>query len=239
MLKIILCDDDNISLCKIKGIIEKYFMGNDIEYTLRCVKSRQDVESSGVKNYNLFILDVELAGENGIDLGKVIRENNPDAVIVYISSYISYSPAGYKVKAFDYILKNDPNFERTVCACLDRVLEEMFFSQEKIRFKIGREDMFFLLKNIIYIESERRKVVIHTLDNFTYETYARLSDIEKSLSDKNFFRIQKSFIVNVKHIKRITGYNVYMTGGAVLKSTTSSERYRRLQRAFAKNAGSI
>lgn len=52
------------------------------------------------------LLDIEMPGTNGIELGKSLREINPDIVIVYVTSYIDYVQAAYlDVRADYYVLK--------------------------------------------------------------------------------------------------------------------------------------
>lgn len=239
MLKILICDDNNMFVKKLEHIVSKFFMQNEFPYSIECIQNQQEINELDPEKYNVFLLDVELGRENGIDLGKKIREVNPDATIVYISSYVSYSPAGYKVKAFDYILKDDPNFESSIFSCLNNVLIDIFAANETISFKIDRETTSFSLNHIVYFEGDKRRVIIHTKDNYTYTTYAKLSDIAEELSDKAFLRIQKSFIVNLKYVKRIVGYNVYMAGGEILKTSTDPQTYSNILKTFIRLRGEI
>lgn len=51
---------------------------------------------------------------NGIDLARKLHNENPNAIIIFVTNYIEYAPAGYEVNAFRYLLKPemDKNFER-------------------------------------------------------------------------------------------------------------------------------
>ena len=239
MLKILIYDDDPLFTARFKNIVDKYFMQNDFDYTVDCVTRSGELEGIDFKNYNIFFLDVELDRKNGIDLGKEIKEQNPEATIVYVSAYITYSPAGYRVKAFDYILKSDPNFERTVCECIDNIMSEVFEADKTITFRIDREPTPFLLKHILYFESDRRKVIIHTSDNFVYDTYSKLRDVEKQLSDEGFIRTRKSYIVNLRHVRRISRYIVYLDNGQTLKASNDPIVYNNVLKTFVKYRGKI
>ena len=45
------------------------------------------MENLNIQYYNLFILDIEVKDKNGIDLGLRIKEENPQASIIYVSAY--------------------------------------------------------------------------------------------------------------------------------------------------------
>lgn len=58
------------------------------------------------------------------------------------------------------------------------------------------------LKDILYFERISTKVVIHTV-NDQLSIYSTLSSIEEKLSDRNFYRTHRSFLVNVQNVKEI------------------------------------
>lgn len=56
-------------------------------------------DTLNIKYYNLFILDIEAKDKNGIDLGLRIKEENPQASIIYVSAYYTYLTQGLQNKS--------------------------------------------------------------------------------------------------------------------------------------------
>ena len=57
--------------------------------------------------YDLVISDIELPGISGLELGKRIKENNPDVYLVFLTSHSEFASESYIIEAYQYILKKD------------------------------------------------------------------------------------------------------------------------------------
>jgi two-component system, LytTR family, response regulator len=95
----------------------------------------------------------------------------------------------------------------------------------------NKNDLFEFVKlaNILYLESIERftRVVCFNEQHFTI--CKCLSQVEEKLPDQNFFKIHKSFIINVGYIKNIRSSPVKMIvlqNGMELK--IAERRYRDL-----------
>ena len=76
------------------------------------------------------------------------------------------------------------------------------------------------LNDIIYCEGENTYTTIHLKDNKKLTASRPLMDYELMLLDSLFFRIHKSFLVNMKHIKEYQkgeGGVVVMSNGKILE----------------------
>ncbi len=67
---------------------------------------------------------------------------------------------------------------------------------------MDRTSYFIPFVNIIYIQKDGSKTIIHTSEH-TYETYETLDSIFKKLNHC-FFRSHRSFIININHISHLT-----------------------------------
>jgi DNA-binding LytR/AlgR family response regulator len=68
---------------------------------------------------------------------------------------------------------------------------------------------------ILFIESFSHDVVVHTAEG-AKKYPKRMRDIEDRLYEHDFFRIHKSYVINLKKVTRISGENVILEGGAIL-----------------------
>lgn len=68
---------------------------------------------------------------------------------------------------------------------------------------------------IIYIESYGRKIHFYVKDEI-YTVNSKLDEVERCLNDRNFLRIHKSFLINMRFIEKMKCYQVYLKTGFVL-----------------------
>ena len=89
---------------------------------------------------------------------------------------------------------------------LDSDVERLVAMMRMVNMQIGvrKNDETYLLdvEKILYIEAVERKTFVYTSDE-TYESDLKLYEIEQELLERDFFRISKQSIVNIRMIKSI------------------------------------
>ena len=133
----------------------------------------------------------------GIDVAKKIRLINEKTVIIFITALKDYVFDAFDVRAFHYILK--PVNEKKLREILYLVLLQFEKKDKFIIAKTIKQSTKIFFKDIIYIESQQRKLKVHTTYD-VIEYYYKLSDIEQELYGFSFFRCHKSYIVNFKYV---------------------------------------
>ncbi|SDY29614.1 response regulator transcription factor [Tindallia californiensis] len=104
-----------------------------------CLKNKQGMM------VDLYLLDIHMEGLNGLDLGKLIKRENPNALIVYITGYdyFEYAHEAIKLQAFDYLLKPVPQsdffklLKKANIALRDIYPERQIQRNEPIKDKCG------------------------------------------------------------------------------------------------------
>ena len=181
---------------------------------------------------DIILMDIMLKGNlNGIETANLIclKKNIP---IVFLTAYADdvtlskakkTEPYGYILKPFKEIdLKtnielaiyrhkkiNEKINEKNILDSFIKNKEEkiknvetefIFIKSKGIFIKIKKEDIF-------YIEALKDYVVINLI-NEKYTIHSSMKKIEEKLGDKVFFRIQRSYIVNIEKIKTIENTNL-------------------------------
>ena len=100
-----------------------------------------------------------------------------------------------------------PNTEVVIRANkLDYDVEKLVAMMRMMNMQIvvRKNDETYLLdvEKILYIESVDRKTFFYTADE-TYESDLKLYEIEQELLERDFFRISKQSIVNIRMIKSL------------------------------------
>ncbi|MGM9902583.1 hypothetical protein A5844_000109 [Enterococcus sp. 10A9_DIV0425] len=213
MLKVFVCDDEAVHRNRITKIIKNYLlmMDYDIEFQF-ATENPQDILAyiSVNKTEGVYFLDIDLKAEmNGVELGKKIREYDPTAKIIFVTTYTDfvYLTFLYKVEALDYIIKdNEDQLRSKIIACIDiaieRYLNTALSTREQIWLKSGPIDVKLYVDEILFFSSSPipHKLIVH-LDNRMIEFSGKIKEVEK-LSHL-FCRCHQSFVVNLANVSEI------------------------------------
>ena len=204
-MNIIICEDLEEDAVSLSRSVEKYFYDingvADISVYNNGDALLEDFAAGKINNSDIIFLDIYMPGTDGVETAKKIRETDKNIVIVFTTTSRDHSLEGYSVYAFQYLVK--PVAYPEVKTVLDKCMERFADSARFIEVISGRLKVKICLKDIIYIESFKTELHIHTADN-TVKTFLRLFEIEKQLENSTFLRTQRSYIVNMRYIKKMT-----------------------------------
>ena len=82
LIKIV--DDDQVFVKKIKDIVYDNFKDIFLDYSIECITS--NFEAQYFEKGDIFFLDIDLKEKNGIKIAEEIRENNSNAIIIFVSA---------------------------------------------------------------------------------------------------------------------------------------------------------
>jgi len=210
-MKIAICDDTPQDLENLKNALVEYFKEKEIPFSIegfndcRVLLNRFKVVETN--EYDIFILDVMMQ-KNGVDVAKEIRKYNDSSTIIFETSSEEFAIDAFKVQAFDYILK--PINKDKIKECFDKLLDLKKESLKKHVFTIKSMDHAqetVDIKNIIYIESSDRRMIIHLMKGEPIVTTSLRSKFLESIpfdyDNYNFINCHSSFLVNLNSIKSI------------------------------------
>ena len=221
MLKIAVCDDEKNVCDYIEKRITDYLakIDEDAEISVFYDSAPLIEKCKESNDFDIIFLDIKMKTINGVDCAKLLRENDVNSLIVFVTSSAEYVFSGYEVKAFRYILKTD------LVNAFDRIFGECLTELKKNTDKVFPLKTTSVVKNIplndiLYFESNKRVLILHT-KNENYSFYGKLDDIEESLKDDDFIRIHQSFLVNALRIKSVSKTEVALKNGDVLPVSKS------------------
>ncbi len=213
---IAVCDDEKFYREKVQKLLENYLSGYKINYTIQLFSSGEEFlqENENKVKFDIVFMDINMSRMDGIRTALQMRSVHSHTYIVLITAFIQYALEGYKVDAVRYIMKD--TLDSALDECMDTILKKMQLS--RINFSFLEGEKWLYTDNIFYVESQRHKAVFFYLDEKmeNYHIYEKLDVIEERLSGYGFLRIHKSYLVNMKHICRISNYAVYLDNGEEL-----------------------
>lgn len=226
MIKLAICDDDVSFSNNIKGYIDDIKNANiDIEVEVYLFSSGLNMLNcieNGLR-FDVMFIDIQMPEIDGVKLASKIRDIY-DPMIVFISVSNNYFVDIFELKPFGFLSKPIKRFE----------FERVFFvihknivaSNEFYTFKFQRCNLRVKIKDIIYVRSFKRQVIIKCIDK-EYMFYGKLSDIYETLKDFDFMFIHKSYLINYKHIYQITYDYVVMGNGERFDISERKKKYIR------------
>ena len=122
---------------------------------------------------------------------------------------------------------------------MDAILNKMNFIVLKKIIKFNECEKDVPVERILYIESRLHKLEFHIMEDKlnVYTLYGTLNELEQKMIDFSFLRIHQSFLVNLKHIKSVTGYKVILSNNQEL--IIPKARYKDVKNAFIAFKGEL
>ena len=179
------------------------------------------------KKYDIVLLDIQMSGQNGIELAKKIRKEDNMISIIFITAVTDYIQEGYDVSAINYLIK--PVDERKLYECLDRALQKIPEEEKAILIDAEGEIIRVRQKDIIYVEAFSHTIDINTAEK-KLTVRKSISSIEKELDEKMFVRCHRSYIVGLKYVKRIESSEIELDNGKLIP--VSRRQYSNTNMAF-------
>lgn len=227
MIRIAIVDDENI-ICSeidnyilkaIKNKIEKadisvYYSGEKFLYAL------QNGES-----FDLIFMDIEMKEISGIDVSRYIRDeqNDQNTQIVFVTGKDGYDRFLFEYRPFGFIAK--PVFYESVAKILKKYIDIYGDNTATFHYIEDYNDCWVKLENIIYFESNDRKVNMYLSDTDKVGTfYMNMSEVYEKVNKYSFFIIHKSYIVNEKFISLYQSDCVILTNGKKLPLSRSRRK---------------
>jgi len=167
MFKIAVCDDEKYFQNRIKEILTEYQKEKNMQYKIETFDSGKELLDceTGIRQYKIVFLDMDMDDLNGILTARKIRELNEDVFIVFVTAYTKYFFKGHKMDAVRYILKDNETMTFYIYECMDAVYKKIEDKSiwKEFKFTIGCRKIS--LDHILYIESRLHKLEFHMLEN--------------------------------------------------------------------------
>ncbi|MCQ2508808.1 MAG: LytTR family DNA-binding domain-containing protein [Dorea sp.] len=194
--------------------------------------------------FDLIFLDVDLGDINGTMLVKALRKMQEDVKIVFVTAYTEYAVKAFELEVQDYVMK--PFKQDRIQKILNKYLGEKVAASEeeeadfqtldkrkRISINADGKTIFEDVSKILYIETFNRGCRIVAKKD-EYQDSRSIGELEKKLQNCGFFRIHKSYLVNIAEIHEVFpwGNNTFglrVTGDHKEVLSISRERMKMLR----------
>lgn len=231
MIRTIIIDDENHIRVLIKSILSEKCP--DVEIVGEADGVQKGLDLLSATSPDLLLLDVRMEDGTGFDL--IARYKGKPVRVIFITAYEEYAIRAIKLSAVDYILK--PIAPDELVKAIEKAgqlltadhdlkmktllgnLNTNYPNDKKIVFRTHDKLHYVPVNDIIYGESDSSYSKFYLSDKTSIIVSRTLKEFEEILSVYGFYRPQKSYIINLKHIRayeKSDGGSIIMSEGSVI-----------------------
>ena len=214
-MKAVIIDDDTEFTKQLKTYLNQTFQDIQMDtYISFC----NDIYT---KEYDCVFLDVMLKEGESFEYGMNISKLYPHTIIVYIFSVDHFVYESYQQNTFFFIRKSHfnedyQNFVKKYQKMHLRIQEEISFIIKGVHINIKQQD-------IIYVESLRNQIIIHTPIQ-TYTSYQTLKQTYQELNHHNFYKFNNHIIINLDYVVSIQKQHIELIKQICIPFTRGSKK---------------
>ncbi|MGB6328674.1 MAG: LytTR family DNA-binding domain-containing protein [Halarcobacter sp.] len=200
-MKALIVDDEKLALNRLQRILKE----EGISDITQCNNPIDAIKEVSKTKFDVAFLDISMPTMTGLELANTIININPNIFIIFQTAFAEYALEAFQSGGLDYLLK--PISNESIKKSLEKLekyiknnsLKENNTSK-KIIAKRGSKIYMIDLDDIYYIKADLDEVIIKIKETDAY-VRKKMQDMQELLKDKNFFRVHRSYIVNVDKIK--------------------------------------
>jgi two-component system response regulator LytT len=205
---------------------------------------------------DIVFLDVQMPGMNGFEVAREAISRQTAAEIVFVTAYDQYAIEGFKVDAVDYLLKpvdlqrleqalqrarrrlqSDRPPSAIANEDLERIVKlvtERQSRRERLAVKVGERFMLVDADDLIYASLADDVITVVTSSLTGTSNYRTLDELQAHLDPGVFWRVHRSYLVNINKIKEIVpwfsrNYILKMNDGKATEIPVSRSQTKRLR----------
>ncbi|MCX8076689.1 MAG: LytTR family DNA-binding domain-containing protein [Aquificaceae bacterium] len=208
-MRTVIVEDEPLAVQRLRRMLSK---DARLEVVAEVGSYKEAIDTIQEQKPEVLFLDIRLPDGTGIDLAKEVLSLGLSPYIIFTTAYGEYALEAFRVSAVDYLLK--PFSEEDLKNAIDKIFEkksnvpqvmELIKSERPIiPAKIGNKVVFFNPDDIYYVQAEMGEVSVRTKEGLI-PLSKKLYEVEERLRPYNFFRVHRSYLVNLNKVKELKG----------------------------------
>lgn len=210
MINILIIDDIPEEISVLKNYIERYASDFNEKLMIKTCMNGLEVLNQQVFDIDIFFIDIVMPSINGLELAKIIRKDNQNCIIIFVTTMAQYAVNGYEVEALDFMVKpvKYNSFEFKFRRAIELAHRNI---QNQILIKTNHEKVLLSYSDIFYIEVMEHLLVYHTQKQ-SYEVWGSISKLAKEMEGHGFQLCNSCYLVNLRYVQSIHDDYVVVQG---------------------------
>lgn len=250
-LKTLIVDDEKPARDRLRLLLAK---DRRVELVGEAGNGPEAIEAVARHHPQLILLDIQMPGMDGFD---VVRMLEHPPLVVFTTAFDEYAIKAFEIHALDYLLKPIP--QKRLRAAIDRAIETWERIEgggaedwqarlleavnavappkpmTRVPVRAGETIRLVPLEDVLWFYVRDKLVSLVTAEGELDTQFTTIQELERKLDPEVFFRIHRSMLVNLDHVKEIQPWfsgtlKVVMDDADASELDVSREHARRLRR---------
>ena len=251
-LTTIVVDDEQLACDELSFLLRDF---PEVDVIATGSNGLQAVELIEKLEPELVFLDVHMPGLDGLGVVRRLREKDVDPPhFIFVTAYDQYAVEAFRLEALDYLLKPvdkgrlGETIERARRAIQDKKAPEAAvpkpagpavptWPRSQILVRSNNRQFIVHANDVIYATIDNGLITLVTTTLEGHSNYRTIEDLQANLDPERFWRVHRSYLVNVNHIKEVvpwfkSSYQLRMDDRKHSEVPVSRVQTRRLRELF-------
>ena len=218
MIRTIIIDDERLARNELKKMLSEF---PEIEVVAEATNADEGIEKIESLDPQLILLDIQMPGKTGFDM---LAEMDKIPNVIFTTAYDEYALKAFKLNSVDYLMK--PIYDEELQAALEKFrrnrpsqaevfdigqLKALLNSgrqeyKKRFTIQVGQHLKLISTEDVSCFYSENKGTFVHCTTNRSYLLEGSLDKLEPELDPREFFRVNRQFIVRLENISDIVTY---------------------------------
>jgi len=223
-MKIAVVDDEKIWLKRIEIYLINYYGNKKVD--IYCYLSGRAFLEAG-EEFDIVLMDIEMPAIDGFEAIERYKTRFPDTIVIILTTHDELARKGFLFEAFRYIDK--PSMVAELPEALVSASRKLNCGNTILLKILTVGEVSVKIKDIVYIETLKRNVIVH-IKRESFVCGSSISEMEQRLSGEGFYRIHRSYLVNLGCVESFSKTDVKMNNDemAMLSTRRYSEFKKKL-----------
>lgn len=236
MIRIALCDDEITALESLTGLVQAYAAQQDAaKFSIRRFHSVYDLMEcieNAERRFQIYFLDIIMPVYNGIEVGKMIREADEEAIIIYTTTSREFALEAYETSPLQYLVK--PITPQRLGPVLDSACRKVQHVDRNILIPLKDSVVTVGLHQIESIEYRSHVLYFSLADGRVLASRSireSFTDfLSQRLNDPRLLKPHASFAINMEYVRALLSKEFEMASGA--RIPISKRIYSQVKHAY-------
>lgn len=223
VIRYAICDDEPALVEHISDVSENLLKDGHLVYELKKYSNSHELYLDiydGVR-FDIVLLDIEMPEHSGLEIAKLLKEKQPECLVIFLTSFKEYAVDAFELEIFRYIPKDqlELRFGKYFMEAVNliRELDEKAYIVEGIN---SAEKLPF--KSIRYLKKQGKYTSIVCTDNRETKVRKPINVVIEELNSPDFVVIDRGCAVNICYISRLCDNEVHLKNGERLAVSRSN-----------------